>query len=126
MTLRQKQSLFVECLTKLLTFGHSRGYEFTLGEAGVTNPRKARGLVKVDDGWMPAKVVDGEHMRGSLHYKRLAIDLNLFVDGRYITSSTHPAYVELGTYWESLHELCTWGGRFSDANHFSVTHGGRK
>ena len=121
MRLRQKQSLFVVCLTKLLAFGHSKGYEFTLGEAGVINPRKIRW---VPDGVKPME--DGEHMEGSLHYKRLAIDLNLFVDGQYIRSGQHPAYVELGTYWESLHELCTWGGRFSDANHFSVTHGGRK
>ena len=126
MRLREKQSLFVVYLTKLLAFGHSKGYEFTLGEAGVTNPRKIRWVPDGVNKRTTSPMEDGEHMEGSLHYKRLAIDLNLFVDGRYITSSTNPAYVELGTYWESLHELCTWGGRFSDANHFSVTHGGRK
>ena len=64
-------------------------------------------------------------MESSLHYIRLAIDLNLFVNGRYITSGDNPAYKELGVYWERLHELCRWGGRFDDANHFSITHDGR-
>ena len=127
MRLREKQSLFVVCLTKLLAFGHSKGYEFTLGEAGVTNPRKMRleGVLC----WGPYErrppLEDGQHMVGSLHYQRLAIDINLFVDGKYIRSGQHPAYVELGTYWESLHPLCRWGGRFSDANHFSLTHAGK-
>ena len=116
MRLRAKQSLFVKLLADLLVYAHLGGWEFTLGEAHVINPRKTRA---------GKKVVDGVHMKGSLHYQRLAIDLNLFVNGRYIRSSTHPAYVQLGTYWESLHPLCRWGGRFHDANHFYITHAGK-
>ena len=129
MRLGDKQRLFVRCLVRLLNHAHRRGYEFTLGEAGVINPRKVwhleyPGLEKGD--WIKQKRDDAEHMKGSLHYKRLAIDLNLFVNGRYIRSSANPAYVHLGEYWERLHPLCCWGGRFGDGNHFSVTHGGKK
>ena len=124
MRLGDKQRLFVRCLVKLWAYGHRLGYEFTLGEAGVINPRKAWVM---DSEGVPVKGKreDAEHMRGSLHYKRLAIDVNLFVKGKYIRSSTNPAYIELGEYWERLHALCRWGGRFSDGNHFSIAHGGK-
>ena len=107
MTLRQTQTLFVQLLGKLIDFTYSSGYELTLG-----------------DGWR----ADGQgHMKGSLHYIRLAQDLNLFVGGVYITSD-HPAWHKLGTYWTSLHPLCRWGGNFTakDYNHFSLTYGGKE
>lgn len=64
-------------------------------------------------------------MRKSLHYIRLAQDLNLFVDGKYISDGDHPAWKAIGEKWESLHPLARWGGRFQDANHVSLTHEGR-
>lgn len=61
----------------------------------------------------------------SIHRDRLAVDLNLFIDGRYQQDSA--AYESLGRYWEGLHADCVWGGRFSraDGNHFSLRHEGR-
>lgn len=125
MTLRQKQSLFVECLVRLWDFGHSRGWAFTLGEAGVINPRKVWVHHPRENNYVTETCADHEHMEESLHYKRLAIDVNLFVNGRYIRSGTNPAYLELGEYWEGLHALASWGGRFGDANHFSIRHAGK-
>jgi hypothetical protein len=26
----------------------------------------------------------------------------------------------LGEFWEGLHPLCRWGGRFNDGNHYSI------
>lgn len=116
MSLREKQSLLVKCLGKFIDYATSQGYELTLGESYITTPRKTRnGLV----------MEDGVHMPGSLHYVRLALDINLFVNGEYITDGSHPAWLELGAFWESLDPLCRWGGRFRDANHLSLAHGGR-
>jgi hypothetical protein len=106
MTLRQKQSLFVKLVGELISFAYDLGYEFTFGDA--------------------ARMDQKGHMKDSLHYSRLAIDLNLFVNGRWIQSGDHPAWQDLGGFWESLNPLCAWGGRFGDANHFSLKHGGRK
>lgn len=70
---------------------------------------------------------EGEgHMAGSLHYARLAQDLNLFVKGQYITGD-HPIWHQLAAYWKSLDPLAAWGGDFStrDFNHFSLRYSGR-
>ena len=108
MTLRQKQSTFVWALGELIIYAHEKGYELTLGEGHVDVRRQER-----------------LHMPGTLHRLRLAQDLNLFVNGRWIADGDHPVWEELGKFWESLHPLARWGGRFGDANHFSFEHGGK-
>lgn len=113
MTLRQKQSEFLLALARLILWAGDQGYEFTLGEGYVADTDAADG----DH--------DGPHMKGGLHYQRLALDLNLFVDGRYITNGEHPAWQAIGRKWKALDSLARWGGDFSDANHFSFTHGGK-
>ncbi len=106
MTLRKKQSLFVKLLGRLFLYAEWKGYKFTIGDA-----------------WDTDRVA---HSPNSLHYIRLAIDLNLFVNGVWIRNGDHVAWKDLGQFWESLHELATWGGKFNDANHFSITHEGRR
>lgn len=50
------------------------------------------------------------------------LDLHLFRDGKWLSSTEdHRA---LGEWWEQQHELCRWGGRFSDGNHYSLEHDG--
>jgi hypothetical protein len=61
-----------------------------------------------------------------LHTKRLAIDFNVFKDGKYLTKSEDLR--ELGEYWKSLNPKNAWGGDFknADGNHFSQSFGGIK
>jgi hypothetical protein len=60
----------------------------------------------------------GSGIKNSLHTQRLAIDLNLFIDGEYRTDTK--AYRELGEFWKGLSPNNRWGGDFSrpDGNHF--------
>ena len=102
MKLSRKQRDFTAALTKLLVWAHKQGYEFSLGDA----------FAKIG------------HIDGSFHYQKLAIDLNLFIDDKYQT--TTEAHRPIGEKWESMHELCAWGGRFNDGNHYSLEHNGRK
>ena len=111
MTLRQKQSLFVSLLARLIVYAYDQGYELTCGEAW-RSPEEAARLAEA-----------GKGIAQSLHGLRLAIDLNLFRAGKYLSSTE--AHADLGAYWESLHPLCRWGGRFRDGNHYSLTHGGK-
>lgn len=115
MSLGNKQREFTLCISKLIAFAYEKGYELTLGDA-YRDPR-VHGEYGEKKSYSAAR---------SVHKQRLAFDFNLFVDGQYITSGDHPAYIALGTHWESLHESARWGGRFQDANHFSFEHNGSK
>ena len=94
MTLRQKQSKFAKMVPLLILFAYEKGYEVTFG-----------------DTWAKTG-----HRRGSFHYKRLAVDLNLFKNGNYLRSTV--AHEPLGLFWESIGG--TWGGRWEDGNHYSL------
>ena len=106
MTLREKQSYFAVLLAKLILWISDQGWAVTLGES-------YRGDAK-------------GHMPGSLHYVRLAQDLNLFVGGKWMTANC-PEWQKIGTFWKSLDPLCAWGGDFGsvDLNHVSLKHEGK-
>lgn len=115
MTLRQKQSIFAALLPRLLDKALSMGFEMTLGET-YRSPEEAARLAKL-----------GKGIKNSLHTLKLAIDINLFRDGHYLSSTE--SHRELGEWWEeqSTDEYeCCWGGRFGDGNHYSISHGGKK
>jgi hypothetical protein len=65
-----------------------------------------------------------DHMRTSLHHIGLAVDLDMYVNGEYQT--TTEAHDASGRMWELRHPLCRWGGRFGDGNHYSIEWEGRK
>jgi len=111
-TLREKQSRFVLAVAKLIEYAYSQGYELTFGEAWRT-PEQAK--------W---NAENGKGISNSLHIDRLAIDFNLFKDGKYLSKSLD--HKPLGLYWESLGPDHRWGGRFGDGNHYSLSHEGRQ
>lgn len=113
MTLGQKQRLFSRLSIQLFQFIIDNGYEFTYGDA-YRDPR-VHGIIGRKKGYGRSK---------SNHKARLAIDLNLFKDNKYLTKTSD--HRPIGEYWESLHELCAWGGRFKDGNHYSLEHNGRR
>lgn len=110
-TLGQKQRRFVKMVAKLIDFAYANGYELTFGDA-YRDPR-LHGEMGVKKGYGHSK---------SNHKIRLAVDFNLFKDGKFLTSSED--HKPLGEYWESIGG--TWGGRFNDGNHYSLEHNGTK
>jgi hypothetical protein len=112
MTLGEKQRRFTELVGRLILWAYDEGYELTFGEAFRTPEQAA----------LNAK--SGKGISNSLHTQRLAVDLNLFINGEYRTKTED--YEPLGEYWESLDPEAAWGGRFSkpDGNHFSLQHQG--
>lgn len=103
MTLREKQSKFTRMVADLIIFAYDNGYELTFGDC-YRDSRCPYGADK------------------SLHKSRLAIDLNLFLDGQYLQTTEH--HRDLGEYWESIGG--SWGGRFFDGCHYSLKHEGRR
>lgn len=111
MSLGEKQRRFTKMIGELIAFAYANGYELTFGDA--YRDTRLHGIVGEKKGYGAAS---------SLHKSRLAVDFNLFKDGRYLSRTED--YVPLGIFWESIGG--TWGGRFSDGNHFSIEHEGRK
>ena len=109
MTLREKQSVFMRMVGQLIAKAYELGYELTGGDL-LSSP-----TYRTAAGKMP-------HKANSLHYDKLAIDLNLFYKGEYLTKTED--HKKLGEYWESIGG--SWGGRFNDGNHYSLEHNGRK
>ena len=105
MTLGEKQELFMKLLPRLIDKAHELGFAVRGGDL-FRDPRCPYGIPK------------------SCHQLKLAIDLNLFKEGVYLTRSED--HRELGEWWEKQHPLCRWGGRFKDGNHYSLEHDGRK
>jgi len=93
MSIRPAQSEFVRKVADLIIFAYDHGYELTFGDT---------------------TAIAG-HREGSFHYQRLAIDLNLFLNGEWLTKTED--HVALGEFWESIGG--TWGGRWNDGNHYS-------
>lgn len=116
MKLIHKQFEFSRLLPRLIDKAYELGFTVTLGEC-YRSPEEAKRLAKL-----------GLGIIGSLHTSKLAIDLNLFRDGVYLTSSE--AHRELGTWWEMQSAgkdfTCHWGGHWEDGNHYSIGHGGKK
>lgn len=114
MSLSDKQSDFLVDVSALIHWCNTKGYKVTGGELFRT---QAQQDIYLGQGKTKAKY--------SKHQNRLAIDLNLIVDGRMATPEE---YRPLGEYWEFIGNR--WGGRFGvkkedydskvgwDANHF--------
>lgn len=104
-TLGEKQELFALLIYKLQGYIISEGYDIRLGHA-----------------FRCENCVTGS--RNSNHKLKLALDINLFKAGQFLQQTAD--HKPFGEFWESLHPLCRWGGRFNDGNHYSLEHQGRK
>ncbi len=112
MTLGEKQRKFTRMIGQLIDWAYANGYELTFGDA-YRDPR--------------LHGIHGEKRTGSysaaysVHKLRLAVDLNLFRDGAYLTADADHA--PLKDYWESIGGAKRIPG---DANHYSLEHQGRR
>jgi len=100
---------FVQCQAIFIQYALMRGYKLTEERGSVSEA---------------ANAADGGHPN-SCHLHKLAKDYNLFVTDDYITGD-HPAWQDLGTFWQSLHPKARWGGDWGDFNHISFEWNGIK
>jgi len=111
MSLGKKQREFSRLVPRLIDQAHALGYEVTIGDV-YRHPRV--------HGQIGEKKAYGH--RNSNHKRKLAIDLNLFKDGKYLSSTEDHRL--LGNWWERQGEDCRGGGRFNDGNHYSLEYNG--
>jgi len=96
MSLQQLRCKFTKMLALLILYANQKGFDAYLGDVFATSG----------------------HSKHSFHYKGLAADLNLFLDGAYLTKTED--HESLGRFWKSIGG--TWGGDFTrkDGNHYSL------
>lgn len=140
MTLRETQSLFMKLFGQLIAWAYAHGYELTAGELKRSNEQaiinslgqggreQVAAAVTHISAPLAAAIRDNGRNNGivgSLHELGLAADINLFKDGKFLMDASD--HQPLGDYWKSLHPLARWGGDFKskDANHYSLTYGGK-
>ena len=117
MSLGNKQRKFTFMVAKLIWWAYDHGYEITLGDA-YRDPR-----VHGSYGETTRFSKQSYSSSKSNHKLRLAIDLNLFKDGVYMTATED--YAPLGEHWISLGGEWGGSGDRQDGNHFSLNHDGR-
>lgn len=119
LSLGEKQELFSECLARLILFAIGQGWKIRMGE-GLVSHTFERCQAQT------ATKLKSLHISNGGHYKSLANDLNLFINGVWIKDGGHSAWLVLANYWKSLHPSCRWGGDFKivDSNHFSIEDAG--
>jgi hypothetical protein len=106
--LREKQSIFVLNVARLIIWCYDNGYELTFGEALRTPEQQAIYVAK-----KLSKTSNSKHLI------KLAIDLNLFIGGIYQTDEE--AYRPLAEYWKTLNTDNVAGYDWGwDANHFEM------
>lgn len=103
------QEEFAQQVANLIKKAGELGYGVTFGEAYRTPEQAAINAAK------------GSGIGNSLHTERLAIDLNLFKDGRYILDGE--GHSTLGAWWKAHGPMYRWGGDFKkkDFNHYSLS-----
>lgn len=106
--LSTQQQKFTTDIANLILYADSIGYSLTFGECWRSRYQQAEYVRKGLSTTMNSK-----------HLKRLAVDFNVFIDGRltYDKDKIEP----LGTYWEELDKHNIWGGRWvsiPDTCHF--------
>ncbi len=112
MSLGEEQKKLTTALAHLILFANSNGYTFTLGDAY----RDERVFGELGE-------KKGYGSKNSNHKLRLAVDLNLFWRGEWISSSQHPFWEDLHDYWTTLGGAKAIKG---DMNHFSFVWHGRR
>jgi hypothetical protein len=99
-TLNQKQWIMAEMVEYLLRYARLKGYQVRIADAHAVD----------------------RHRAGSCHYLFLAVDIDLFKNGKYLDQT--PSHKPLGDFWKNMGGI--WGGSWGDGNHYSVEHEGRR
>lgn len=125
MSLRNKQSIFTLNFAKLIIFAYENGYEITLGEALRTKDQQylyfeGFSLKKMDSLLKLFKTRRRSKTMNSKHLKKLAVDINLFKDGKLLSKKED--FKLLAEYWKSLHPKNTCGYYWGwDLGHFQMS-----
>ena len=125
MSLSKRQQVFTKNVGKLISYANELGVGLTFGDAFRSESQMLLNYhgKKVVNTVRGLELEDSKRVSwtmNSLHAKRLAVDFNFFIDGKYTNSGEQIDI--LGAYWESLHPSNVWGGNWKnqDKPHFQM------
>jgi len=127
MSLRKNQSIFALNISKLIVYAYESGYEITLGEAYRTKSQQylyfeGYNIMKLGSDLKLAKTDPKSKTMFSKHLKKLALDINVFKDGRLLDKNDKELFKPLAEYWKSLNPKNTCGYYWGwDYNHFQMS-----
>ena len=140
MTQGEMQRLFAVRFAELIHYLYASGYECSLGEVKRSDEQAQINAIGQSGREAVAQAVAAIGFKGladalrnngknngvmnSVHQLSLAVDINLFKDGKYLDKSED--HKRFGEWWEKQHELARWGGRWGDGNHYSFEFNGVK
>jgi len=122
--LRKVQKRFVGHVAMLIIYAHDNGFELTFGEA----TRSKDQVLLNYYGFSVVENANGLELtirsptsktKESKHLDRLAVDFNIFKDGRLLFTESQNRIPDLklvqmmGNYWCNLHTNNRWGGDFN-------------
>jgi hypothetical protein len=141
-TLGEKQARFALSIARFIVQAHAenKGLTVRLGEAlrsdeqaeinAIGPDGRARLAAELQNHFpeLARKIANntGSGIRNSLHEIKLAVDVNVFMNGVWQSLGTEPIWAKLARLWESFGDDHCAGYRFKDPNHFSISHEGRK
>ena len=108
MKLSDHQFEFLKDVVSLISYAMQKGFKLTFGEVYRTEYQQK---------WYVEKGYSSTMK--SMHLKRLAVDINFFLDDNICTLK--PILEEVGMFWKSLSPLNRWGGDWTkpyDPFHF--------
>jgi len=125
------QRAFARCLASLEAKILADGFEFTIGEGYRSAEQAAINSLPLIDRARIAALLEAKYpvlseaMKASVsrgiansnHRNKLAQDLNLFKDEKFLDDAAD--YLPFGAWWKTQHPLARWGGDWGDADHFS-------
>jgi len=119
MTFREHRCLFTALVARLLVAINERQWSHGLVQVAcdewtVHSPRKTR----LADGSV-VQARDGVHKTGSRHHDGLAVDLLVYVNGKYVADGGHPIWREIDEMARGLDSRLSLGIEFRDSNHLS-------
>lgn len=114
MILGDRQKLFAKYFGQFLVWLNQNGYEVTINEV-LRSQAQAQ-----------LNAASGAGISNTLHLLKLAGDLNIFRNGKFLT--TVEELRPVGEQWKSYNIDCCWGGDFHkpDADHYSLSYQGVK
>ncbi|RLI44530.1 hypothetical protein DRO61_12055 [Candidatus Bathyarchaeota archaeon] len=123
--MRAEQSIFLHNVAKLILWAFEQGYELTGGELHRTEDQQQLYYYgfSIEETNGNLYLLQGEKKTKTLnskHKNKLAVDLNLFINGKYITEGEK--FAPLAAYWSKLDRRNESGSDWNyDHNHFQMT-----